>query len=226
MPHTPGVLPTDPLAADLSAWKRSLPNRLTLARVALAGVFFAVLSSHRLQPGVSPADPDLRLLLAAVVFIVAAATDALDGFLARRWRVESVFGRIMDPFADKLLVLGGFVFLAGPAFTLETQRQGSGVDPWMVVVIIARELLITSLRAAVESRGVSFAATLSGKLKMILQSACIPAVLLLLALFPPIDAAGARTPAGLAIAGLVWATVVVSAWSGVPYILRAARALR
>lgn len=221
-----GVLPTDPLAADLAAWKRSLPNRLTLGRVALAGVFFAVLSGHRLQPGVSPSDPDLRLLVAAVVFIVAAATDALDGFLARRWRVESVFGRIMDPFADKLLVLGGFVFLAGPAFTLETQRQGSGVEAWMVVVIIARELLITSLRAAVESRGVSFAATLSGKLKMILQSACIPAVLLLLAFFPPIDAAGARTPAGLAILALVWATVVVSAWSGVPYVLRAARALR
>jgi phosphatidylglycerophosphate synthase len=223
--------------------KRHIPNSLTIARLALAGVFFLMLARwSSSDPRPDPARPDLPLLIAAAVFTLAAFTDALDGYLARRWKVVSVFGRIMDPFADKILVLGAFVMLAGPNFAHTVllgidahrlddytfvhvskvdplARQLSHVAPWMAVVILARELLVTSLRAAFESRGVDFSAGPSGKAKMILQSGCVPFVLVAVAFraVPPTDPA----PLEIAAKWLVWVTVVVTAWSALPYIARA-----
>lgn len=198
---------------------------LTLARVGLALVFFGVLAAFDAASSpVARGDIDWLLIGAAGLFIVAAITDALDGFLARRWGVVSLFGRVIDPFADKLLVLGAFVMLAGPNFVDAAGRNLTAVAPWMAVAILARELLITSLRGVYESRGVSFAATTSGKLKMILQCVCVPLVLLL----PSVPAAWGRDAAArdwtdLAALITVWATVIVSVWSGAPYILRAVR---
>ncbi len=198
--------------------RRHIPNTLTLARIALAIAFFAVLTPWRYatSPYLLRSDPDPWLLVAMGLFIVAAATDALDGYLARKWNVVSVFGRIMDPFADKVLVIGAFIYLAGPGFT-SGERQISGIEPWMVALILARELLITSIRAAFESRGVSFAATVSGKLKMILQSICIPVILLLLNI-----ETNPRSPVlTRVIPILTWSTVLITVWSAIPYISRA-----
>jgi CDP-diacylglycerol---glycerol-3-phosphate 3-phosphatidyltransferase len=198
--------------------RRQIPNILTLSRLAFAVAFFAVLTPWRYSASayLQRADPDPWLLTAMVLFIIAASTDFLDGYLARKWNVVSVFGRIMDPFADKVLVIGAFIYLAGPGFAVG-DRQVSGVYPWMAAVILARELLITSIRAAFESRGVSFAATTSGKLKMILQSICIPGVLLLLNL--------ETDPRSILITRVIpiltWATTLVTVWSAVPYIVRA-----
>lgn len=206
-----------------------LPNALTCARVALAVLLFVILDrAHAAHtPSVAGGPPSHELLLAAGVFVLGALTDALDGFLARRWNVVSHFGRVMDPFADKLLVLGAFVMLAGPNFALrlapDQTVQLSGVQPWMVVVMLARELLVTSLRGVLESRGVDFSATLTGKLKMILQSLCIPLVLLLMGLTPLVRNTAEPTLAGSIVVVTVWATVVVTAWSGVPYVFRALR---
>lgn len=202
-----------------------------MARVGLALAFFGVLAAYRYDRSpVLTGEPDWMLLAAAAVFILAAITDALDGHLARKWNVVSLFGRVMDPFADKLLVLGGFVCLAGSMFEVEGgyhhTAQVSGVHPVMAVVVLARELLITSLRGAFESRGVSFAATASGKWKMILQSVCIPLVLVVLATTPVVrftEAEVQRTLAGTLIQVVVWATVLVTAWSGIPYVMRAMR---
>ncbi len=204
-------------------FRRHIPNILTLSRLAWAVAFFIVLSlwSYARSPLLGGAGVDWHLVGAAVLFAVGAATDFVDGYLARRWGVVSAFGRIMDPFADKLLVIGAFVFLAGPAFA-HRGAQVSGVLPWMAVVILGRELLVTSLRAAVEGRGVSFAATASGKWKMVLQSLTVPAVLVLVH-FLHEDRAGW---AHYLIRVLAWGTVVVTAWSGVPYIMRAVIALR
>lgn len=202
--------------------RRHIPNILTLTRIALAVAFFAVLTPWRYDasPLAKGQSPDVWLLIATGLFMLAALTDALDGHLARKWNVVSVFGRIMDPFADKVLIIGAFIYLAGPGFS-SGNRQVSGVEPWMAAVILARELLITSIRAAFESRGVSFAATASGKWKMILQSLCIPAVLLLLCFDP------SRTLLdGRAIDILTWSTVLVTAWSAIPYIHRAVTASR
>ena len=140
----------------------------------------------------------------------------------------------MAPFADTLLVVGAFVFLAGPGFTTDGSpaEQISGVYPWMVAVILGRELLVTSIRAVFEGQGVSFAASWSGKGKMILQSVCVPAVLVLIALANPVvplphrHVAEPPPFARLAIDSVVWVTVVVTVWSGLPYVLRAIAILR
>src|SRR5690606_27000815 len=105
----------------------------------------------------------------------------------------------------------------------------TAVESWMVVVILGRELLVTSVRAAMESRGIDFSASTSGKLKMVLQSITVPAVLVLLNVPVPVGEAGdvARGDwAGWVIRVLVWATVVVTVWSGVPYVVRAITAAR
>jgi len=199
-----------------------LPNALTAARVLLALVFFAVLwiGLADRPPGIRVDQRPAWLWIAAGLFAFAAITDALDGYLARRWNAVSAFGRIMDPFADKLLVLGAFVMLASPALADATDAgwaQASGVHAWMVALILARELFVTSARGYYEGLGVDFSAGIAGKLKMVLQSVCVPAVLILLA---TLGAKGGR----LAIDLIVWGTLVVTLWSLVPYAIRAARA--
>ncbi|QYO63694.1 CDP-alcohol phosphatidyltransferase family protein [Leptolyngbya sp. 7M] len=199
---------------------RVLPNAITVARLVMATGVFVLLS---LQPYHARAraqalhDPDLAqaapldwlCLLAAGLFALAALSDALDGLLARRWNAITPFGRVMDPMADKILVLGAFILLAGPGFTdLATGRQMTAVAPWMAVVMLARELLVTSLRGVMESRGVDFSATWSGKLKMILQSACVPLVLLVLGAGDPIHPGPQRD----AVSAAVWLTVAITVW--------------
>lgn len=197
-----------------------MPNGLTIARVALAAAVFGVLSAlvgPATQEGLTGARG--ALLLAAGLFIVAAVTDALDGHLARRWNVVSLFGRVVDPFADKILILGSFICLAGPMFSDPRGGMLSGVHPWMVVVILARELLVTTLRGVYESRGVDFSATASGKFKMILQSVAVPIILVTLAL----DSAQPGSLPRWVVTATVWMTLIVTVWSGIPYLMRAWR---
>lgn len=196
--------------------RAAIPNLLTISRLLLAVLFFILLSVVDLAADHRPA-----LVAAAALFTIAALTDALDGFLARRWKVVSRFGRVMDPFADKLLVLGAFVLLAGPRFSISGE-QVTGVAPWMAVAILARELLVTSLRGVLESSGVDFSATASGKIKMFAQSCAVPGILLLIAFNAPAEV-GAWRSINLAIA---WAVVIITAWSGLPYITRAIHAFR
>lgn len=228
-----------------SAFARALPNLLTASRVAFAAAFFAILTAWAFRGDsdilASPPRVDWLMLGAGLLFIVAVATDALDGFLARRWNTESTFGRIMDPFADKVLIVGSFVFLAGPDFWWQSSAQHhffagpgiqvSGVYPWMVVLILARELLVTSIRGVLEARGIEFASDWWGKGKMILQSVAIPTILIILALFPVTPATSladssvqqmlASNPWGrTAIDAVVWLMLVTTVLSGVPYVRR------
>ncbi len=211
-------------ASDPGLFRRQLPNALTLFRVVLAIGFVIILSRWRgtphLRPEVHPL-PDWKLIAAGLMFVVAAITDAFDGHLSRKWCVTSQFGRIMDPFADKVLVVGAFVCLAGPAFTwpVGTTRtfQVSAVTPWMSIVVLSRELLVTSLRGLIESQGGNFAANWAGKAKMILQSVTVPTVIGLIALFET----GPGSPARTIIQWSVWVTIAVTAFSVVPYVLRA-----
>ena len=191
-------------------WRLHTPNALVWLRLGLAGVFFALLS--RWSPD-HQADADPMLLAAAGLFVVAALTDAADGYLARKWNAITRFGRVMDPFADKILVLGALVLLAGPGFN-DAGTPLAGFTGWMVVVIIARELLVTSLRGRAEGSGIDASANWSGKIKMILQSVAVPGVLLSIALLDQPMSQRVNT-------GLAWATTIVTALSACPYITRA-----
>ena len=135
----------------------NLPNQLTALRFVLSIVLFILISNE-------------QWVWCAVVFAVAAFTDWLDGFLARRWNLGSTLGRNLDPLVDKILICGAFIFLLPVA--------GANVDPWMVTVVVTRELVVTSLRSFIENRGGSFGAAWPGKLKMGLQCAALLAVFL------------------------------------------------
>ena len=204
------------------AVRRNLPNALTMLRLVLAAAFFGTLNAYRY--------PDHNVVwanVALVLFILAAITDALDGYLARRWDAITVFGRIMDPFCDKVLVLGAFIYLAGPRFLVrEWVLEGSfftmatGVYPWMVVVVLARELLVTGFRGEAESKGVSFGSSWTGKGKMILQSIAIPTVLFLVINFKTHEDDAISLTARWTCYVLVYLTVIVTIWSGLPYVMR------
>lgn len=199
---------------------RHVPNALTGGRLALAAVFFVLLSYYQHE---GRGDP-LILNGAFLVYLVALVTDFLDGYLARKWKVEGAFGRIVDPFVDKVLVLGSFIFFAGKNFVIQEPRTLvvktiTGVAPWMVVLILARELLVTSLRGAGEQSGQNFGAAFSGKVKMVLQSVTIMAILLYVNYF---DTAGEEVKqyALYFRDACIWATIIVTLLSGVSYIHR------
>jgi CDP-diacylglycerol--glycerol-3-phosphate 3-phosphatidyltransferase len=148
----------------------NVPNSLTLLRILFAIIIFTMIGLWRF---------DLALLF----FILAALTDSLDGWWARRFNQVTVFGRIMDPFADKFLICGVFICLVAiPEMTYDKTGYPAWLmlQPWMVLVIIGRELLVTSLRAFVEGAGGDFSSKWIGKLKMVFQCAAIILALLYL----------------------------------------------
>ncbi len=205
---------------------KNLPNQLTVLRLVLAAAFFVVLNQYRYQG--PEGDPQTVILWISIgLFVLAAFTDYLDGYLARRWGVESQFGRIMDPFCDKVLVIGALIYLAGPRFVMpehvldQRVNMVSGVYPWMVALILARELLVTGIRGELEAMGVRFGASIWGKVKMILQSIVCPLVLLLVWL-DPIQNVWVAYFRDI----VVYATVLVSVISGLPYVLHARGAMK
>jgi CDP-diacylglycerol---glycerol-3-phosphate 3-phosphatidyltransferase len=208
---------------------RHVPNALTASRLVLAGVFFAMLAYYQNQSPLEHHGEELWLNIALIVYLVALITDFLDGYLARRWKVEGAFGRVVDPFVDKVLVLGSFIFFAGKNFTIPWNNPNgipqnvatiTGVVPWMVVVILARELLVTSLRGSMESAGEAFGAQLSGKLKMGFQSTTILVILLFVNYRDQLSGEALRN-ATIFRDFCIWATVVITAISGLLYIRRA-----
>ena len=138
----------------------TLPDKLTISRIVLTFVlmFFLFL------PGLT------AKVLALAIFIAASFTDFLDGFIAKGKNISTDFGRLMDPIADKILVLASFL-----AFV-----ELKLVPAWMVVIIILREVTITGLRAFALTRGKVIAADEAGKHKMVSQVAAILAILLFL----------------------------------------------
>jgi len=97
-----------------------IPNALTGLRLILAGVFFSMLAYYQYE---GRGDPWF-LNVAFLIYLVALATDFLDGYLARKWKVEGAFGRVVDPFVDKVLVLGSFIFFAGKNFIIQHEILG------------------------------------------------------------------------------------------------------
>jgi CDP-diacylglycerol--glycerol-3-phosphate 3-phosphatidyltransferase len=168
----------------------NLPNLLTFLRIVLGLVFFVMIADGR--PGV--------LLAALVVFIVAGITDLLDGYVARKQKIVTNFGRVADPFADKLIVCGGFIF-----FLAKPELEGY-LHAWMVVVIVGRELLVTAMRSFAESSRKAFAATFWGKSKTLLQNISIGTLILFCAYLA--DARWAQITTHVTLYAAVAATAV------------------
>ena len=162
----------------------TIPNVLTVVRILLVPVIVVALLEE--TPNAD--------MIAAIVFAVAAFTDGLDGYIARARGSVTNFGRLMDPLADKLLIIAPLISLV----SLER------IAPWVAMVIIARELAVTMLRMVAVERGVVIAASRLGKAKTILQVAAIFAVI-----------AFEATP--LAVDALVYVAVAVTVVSGADY---------
>ena len=140
----------------------NLPNTITLTRIALVVVFTAVISLAAQHPWGYPA--------ALIVFVLAACTDWLDGYLARRLNQVTTFGKLIDPLADKIAVSAAFIYLTA-----------AGLCPfWVTIIIISREFLVTGLRQIAQDHGVIIPAGTSGKWKTAFQLAfCIGCLLAL-----------------------------------------------
>lgn len=185
-------------AAGPSLW--TVPNLLTLSRLPLAAVLYVFI--------------ELRLWPAAFgVFLVAALTDAIDGWWARRFHQQSAFGRVFDPLTDKILLGGAFIFLV--------PVPESGMRAWMAAVVIAREMLITGVRGYVESLGHKFGADWLGKLKTVLQCVWLGAVLAFLNLRDREWAEGLVGPVEWIHLILLYAMLVATVASGVQYCWKA-----
>ena len=208
-------------------WK--LPNQLTVGRIGLAAVFFVLLGVYDSGPGWGP----WVLNAAFVIYIVAGITDVLDGYFARKLGQTSVFGRVADPFVDKVLVVGAFAMLAGSNYSHAagappadagipgwlTGGMASAVQAWMVVVILGREFIVSAIRGYSESQGVKFAATYAGKIKMFVQSVAICTVLYQLA-----NLRGSTWASQVKVAA-VWVAVLVTVVSGLAYVSKTRRLL-
>jgi CDP-diacylglycerol--glycerol-3-phosphate 3-phosphatidyltransferase len=209
-------------------WK--LPNQLTVGRIALAAVFFVLLGLYEPDASWGPA----LLNVAFGLYIVAGITDILDGYFARKMNVASAFGRIADPFVDKVLVVGTFAMMTGSNYVMPqagfehsmhiprwlSGDMASAVQAWMVVVIMAREFIVSAVRGYSESQGIHFPATPAGKIKMFVQSVAICAILFQIANLP--DAAWAIYTK----IALVWLAMIVTVLSGFAYVHQARALLR
>ncbi|MPW25816.1 CDP-diacylglycerol--glycerol-3-phosphate 3-phosphatidyltransferase [Alkalibaculum sp. M08DMB] len=135
----------------------NLPNKLTLLRVIMIPffIFFMI------------ADVNNGQTIAAIIFIIASATDWLDGYIARKYNLITVFGKFADPLADKLLVSAALICLV----------ELGAVSSWIVILIIAREFAVTGLRVLAASDNIVIAASWWGKIKTVTQMVAIIATL-------------------------------------------------
>ena len=175
----------------------TIPDWLTLARVAATFVLLILL-----QACAHPPVPPWTTWLALALFVAAALTDWLDGHLARKWKIESDFGRLFDPLADKLLVVVTFVGLLGVGL----------LPVWFVSLVVAREFLITGIRLVAGQKGVVLAAEKVGKHKTVTQMVTAILGLLLLAMDP------AHQNGRILLEAAVWITAIVTAGSGLWYL--------
>ena len=179
-------------------WSRLLstanhPNGLTLIRVACIPLILAAFSF--------PSSPFL-CFLAALLFSFAAATDYLDGFLARRQGKVTFLGKAMDPVADKLLTSSAFIMLAAHGWA----------PAWVVCVIIGRELAVTGLRSVTAGKGIDISASRLGKLKTGFQiAAIIPLMIHYPVLGVDFDGLGRA---------LLWVALIFTMWSGTDYFIK------
>lgn len=180
----------------------NIPNILTLVRIALIPVLAVLLLSPSREAG----------FWAAAVFSIASVTDWLDGYLARRMGIVTIFGKFLDPIADKLMVMAALIMI------LPFNR----VPAWMVLVILGREIIITGLRGIASSEGIVISASDLGKFKTIFQMVAIIGLLLHYDYHWFFGIEHPYLVANMHNAGMfyLWIATIMTVWSGVDYLVK------
>ena len=189
------------------------PNLITLTRFALSMVVFTLISYH-------------YFYAAFWVFVIAASTDWVDGYIARRTNQVTQLGRILDPFCDKIIICGAYILIAIEASNLSGSHW-SLITGWMAVVVVGRELLVTMLRGYIEQHGGDFSANRAGKLKMVFQCIAVGGCLLVF----DIQSVGRETETFAVVIGwitavAVWVAIVSTIYSGTIYIFAATKMVK
>ena len=143
----------------------NLPNSITLSRIAAIPLLLWLLSGH--SPVTKPGDQELA---ASALFVLASITDGLDGYLARRRGQVTTIGILLDPLADKLMISAAYIVLVGYVPGI--------VPPWIAVLVIGREFLVSGLRSIAAAEGFTIQASEIGKLKTVLQIVSVVAAVL------------------------------------------------
>lgn len=185
----------------------NVPNSLSAIRLVISFVVCGLIATE-------------FYMVALVLFVIAAGTDWIDGWWARKYNQVTKLGRILDPFCDKILICGTFILLATKMDSVSWLYAVSGI---VAVVVVGRELLVTALRSAIEGSGGDFSAKYAAKLKMLFQCFAAGAGLLFLydqSLEQPV-------PTWLIwFLGInVWLTLVFTLYSGFEYVMAAAKML-
>ena len=167
----------------------NLPNKLTIGRMIAVPFFIAAyMTGH--------------FFIAFVLFVAASLTDMLDGKIARKYNLVTNFGKIMDPLADKILVYSAFCLMVPDP-----------VPGWMLIIILAREFVVSGMRTVAASEGIVIAAGMSGKIKTVLQMIAVP-LLILASAFPQVAAIS------LLAQIFLWASLVMTVYSGCEYVMK------
>ena len=184
--------------------KMNLPNKLTVLRVVLIPLFMLFMLCFEIGPR-------LHTILAMAVFIIASLTDMLDGKIAREQNLVTNFGKFLDPLADKLLVMVALI-----SFTFERW-----IDPVAVVIILAREFMVTGLRLVVANEGIVVAAGIWGKMKTAFTMVAMCIIMFLQILFPELKGAPDLNwvnPVFIINEVLIWISVILTVISGGIYL--------
>jgi len=187
----------------------NVPNQITMLRLVLSIVVFVLVPLELYIP-------------ALIVFAVAAGTDWVDGYYARKYDQVTQLGRILDPFCDKIIICGSYILLSVQMRDIQADSFGLSVQiaGWMAVVVVGRELLVTALRGFIEQHGGDFSAKFSGKLKMVFQCAAVIGSLAVLS--NPTESSDQLRVTTLL---LIWLSVVSTIYTGIIYIQAAIKTI-
>jgi CDP-diacylglycerol--glycerol-3-phosphate 3-phosphatidyltransferase len=195
--------------APQSIW--NLPNILTLLRIAAIPLLVVLLIPHGQE--MRPEAQSMRAgFWAAALFALASITDWLDGYLARRMGIVTVFGKFLDPIADKLIVMAALIMLL----------PYGNVPAWMVLVILGREIIITGLRGIASTEGIVIPASELGKFKTIFQIVAILALLLHYDYHWFFSVDHPYLYVNMHHVGMfyLWIATIITIWSGVDYLVK------
>ncbi|MDP7378415.1 MAG: CDP-diacylglycerol--glycerol-3-phosphate 3-phosphatidyltransferase [Pirellulaceae bacterium] len=196
------------MSTDSATRKQSqilnVPNILSMIRLFMAFIVVGVI-------------PFAAYQLALVLFVVAASTDWIDGWWARKFDQVTQLGRILDPFCDKMIICGTYIVLA---VEMRDYPWYIAISGWMAVVVVGREMLVTALRSFIEQSGGDFSAKMAGKLKMVFQCIAVAASLVMLTYT---DVSDSPMWVYYILLISVWLALALTLYSGAEYVIAAAK---